>query len=92
MEKADEEVYCGCAVRSGTVSTVGRRATLGSIPEELRGDLCLQEKTNGLKISAWRVQAQAGSLSNERMTLDTGRHRAFEVGRRARAKDADALH
>ena len=47
---------------------------LGSIPEEFRGDWCSQEKTSGEEIfrpSACKLKP--GSLSIDRMTLDTGR-------------------
>ena len=47
---------------------------LGSIPEEFRGDWCWQEKTNGEDIfRPGACKPKAGSLSIERMTLDTGR-------------------
>ena len=50
------------------------QAILGSIPEEFRGDWCWQENSNGEgDLQARRVQAKAGSLSIDRMTLDTGR-------------------
>jgi hypothetical protein len=47
---------------------------LGSIPEEFRGDWCWQENTNGEKIfRSGACKLNAGSLSIDRMTLDTGR-------------------
>ena len=47
---------------------------LGSIPEEFRGDWCWQENTNGEQIfRPGACKLKAGSLSIERMTLDTGR-------------------
>jgi hypothetical protein len=47
---------------------------LGSIPEEFRGDWCWQENTNGEKIfRAGACKLKAGSLSIDRMSLDTGR-------------------
>jgi hypothetical protein len=47
---------------------------LGSIPEEFRGDWCWQENTNGEEIfRSGACKLKAGSLSIDRMTLDTGR-------------------
>jgi hypothetical protein len=47
---------------------------LGSIPEEFRGDWCWQENTNGDQIFRPGVcKLKTGSLSIDRMTLDTGR-------------------
>ena len=47
---------------------------LGSIPEEFRGDWCWQENTNGEKVfRSGACKLNAGSLSIDRMTLDTGR-------------------
>src|SRR5262245_57541714 len=47
---------------------------LGSIPEEFRGDWCWQENTSGEKIfRSGAGKPRAGSLSIDRMTLDTGR-------------------
>ena len=47
---------------------------LGSIPEEFRGDWCWQENTNGDQIFRPGVcKRKAGSLSIDRMTLDTSR-------------------
>ena len=47
---------------------------LGSIPEEFRGDWCWQENTNGEEIfRPGACKHKAGSLSIDRMTLDTGR-------------------
>ena len=47
---------------------------LGSIPEEFRGDWCSQEKTSGEEIfRASACKLKPGSLSIDRMTLDTGR-------------------
>ena len=46
---------------------------LGSIPEEFRGDWCLQENTNGEEIfRPGACKLKPGSLSVDRMTLDTG--------------------
>jgi hypothetical protein len=46
---------------------------LGSIPEEFRGDWCWQENTNGEEIfKSGACNLKAGSLSIDRMTLDTG--------------------
>jgi hypothetical protein len=46
---------------------------LGSIPEEFRGDWCWQESTNGEEIfRPGACKFKAGSLSIDRMTLDTG--------------------
>ena len=47
---------------------------LGPIPEEFRGDWCWQEKANGEEIfRPGACKHKAGSLSIDRMTLDTGR-------------------
>ena len=47
---------------------------LRSIPEEVRGDWCWQENTNGEEIfRPGACKHKAGSLSIDRMTLDTGR-------------------
>ena len=47
---------------------------LGSIPEEFRGDWCWQENTNGEKIfRSSACKHRTGSLSIDRMTVDTGR-------------------
>src|ERR1700757_1755554 len=47
---------------------------LGSIPEEFRGDWCWQENTSGEKIfRSGACKLKGGSLSIDRMTLDTGR-------------------
>ena len=50
------------------------QAILGSIPEEFRGDWCWQENANGEEIfRPGACKLKAGSLSIDRMTLDTGR-------------------
>jgi hypothetical protein len=50
------------------------QAILGSNPEEFRGDWCWQENTKGEEIFRPGVcKRKAGSLSIDRMTLDTGR-------------------
>ena len=50
------------------------QAILGSIPDEFRGDWCWQENTNGEEIFRFGAcKLKAGSLSIDRMTLDTGR-------------------
>jgi hypothetical protein len=50
------------------------QAILGSIPEEFRGDWCWQEKTDGEEIfRPGACKLKSGSLSIDRMTLDTGR-------------------
>jgi hypothetical protein len=47
---------------------------LGSIPEEFRGDWCLQESTNGEEIfRPGACKLKSGSMSIGRMTLDTSR-------------------
>jgi hypothetical protein len=47
---------------------------LGSIPEEFRGDWCWQETAKGEEIfKSGDCKLKAGSLSIDRMTLDTGR-------------------
>jgi hypothetical protein len=50
--------------------TAGAQVILGSIPEEFRGDWCWQEE--GI-FSSGACKLKAGSLSIDRMTLDTGR-------------------
>jgi hypothetical protein len=50
------------------------QAIVGSIPEEFRGDWCLQENTKGEQIFRARAcKPKGGSLSIERLSLDTGR-------------------
>jgi len=50
------------------------QAILGSIPEEFRGDWCWQENTKGEEIfRPGACKRKAGSLSIDRMTLDTSR-------------------
>jgi hypothetical protein len=47
---------------------------LGSIPEEFRGDWCLQENTDGEEVfRSGACKLKAGTLSIDRMTLDRGR-------------------
>jgi uncharacterized protein (DUF2249 family) len=47
---------------------------LGSIPDEFRGDWCWQENTNGQEIfRSGACKLKTGSLSIDRMTLDTSR-------------------
>jgi hypothetical protein len=48
------------------------QAIVGSIPEEFRGDWC-QESTNDNIFKSSGCKLKAGSLSIDRMTLDTGR-------------------
>ena len=56
---------------------------LGSIPEEFRGDWCWQETAKGEEIfKSGDCKLKAGSLSIDRMTLDTGRLSCgFDSGR-----------
>jgi hypothetical protein len=72
------------------------QAILGSIPEEFLGDWCSQEKTNGEEIfRPGACKLKPGSLSIDRMTLDTGRLSCvFESGTASDGNhpDADALH
>ena len=50
------------------------QAIVGSIPEEFRGDWCWQENANDEQIfKSGACKLKAGSLSIDRMTLDTGR-------------------
>jgi hypothetical protein len=50
------------------------QAIVGSIPDEFRGDWCLQENTKGEQIfRPGACKLKSGSLSIDRMTLDTGR-------------------
>jgi hypothetical protein len=59
------------------------RAIVGSIPEEFRGEWC-QETTKGNFFKPGGCKLKAGSLSIDRMTLDTGRLSCgFDRGRRA---------
>jgi hypothetical protein len=54
--------------------TAHAQTILGSIPEEFRGDWCRQENTNGEEVFRTGVcKLKAGSLSIDRMTLDTSR-------------------
>jgi hypothetical protein len=48
------------------------QAIVGSIPEEFRGDWC-QENTKDNIFKPGGCKLKAGSLSIDRMTLDTGR-------------------
>ena len=48
------------------------QAIVGSIPEEFRGDWC-QENTKDNVFKPGGCKLKAGSLSIDRMTLDTGR-------------------
>ena len=48
------------------------QAIVGSIPEEFRGDWC-QESTKDNTFKPGECKLKAGSLSIDRMTLDTGR-------------------
>jgi hypothetical protein len=48
------------------------QAIVGSIPEEFRGDWC-QENTKDNIFKPGECKLKAGSLSIDRMTLDTGR-------------------
>jgi len=53
---------------------VHAQVIIGSIPEEFRGDWCWQENANGEVIfRSGACKLKAGSLSIDRMTLDTGR-------------------
>ena len=53
---------------------VHAQTILGSIPEEFRGDWCWQENNTGDRIfRPGACKLKAGSLSIDRMTLDTGR-------------------
>ena len=53
---------------------VHAEAILGSIPEEFRGGWCWQENTNGEEIfRSGACKLKAGSLTIDRMTLNTGR-------------------
>jgi hypothetical protein len=53
---------------------VHAQVILGSIPEEFRGDWCRQENANGeVMFRSGACKLRAGSLSIDRMTLDTGR-------------------
>jgi hypothetical protein len=50
------------------------QAILGSIPEEFRGDWCRQENSEGLEIfKLGECKLKGGSLSIDRMTLETSR-------------------
>ena len=51
---------------------VHAQAIVGSIPEEFRGDWC-QESTKDNIFKPGGCKLKAGSLSIDRMTLDTGR-------------------
>ena len=74
MEKADEEVYRGRSIRSGTVATRPRPDDPRLDPGGVSGRLVLQENTNGEDIfKPGGCKLKAGSLSIDRMTLDTGR-------------------
>jgi hypothetical protein len=56
------------------VAITHAQTIFGSIPEEFRGDWCRQESTNGEEFFRTDTcKLKAGSLSIDRMTLDTSR-------------------
>ena len=70
-EKADDEDYRGCSIPSSTMAT-GPRSGDRRLAEEFRGDWC-QENTKDNIFKPGGCKLKAGSLSIDRMTLDTGR-------------------
>src|SRR5262249_47463555 len=72
--KAMKKFIAAAALVAAQWPPANAQIILGSIPEEFRGDWCWQENTNGEKIfRTGACKPKAGSLSIERMTLDTGR-------------------
>jgi hypothetical protein len=68
------ERACNSQTSTAANSAAYAQTILGSIPEEFRGDWCWQEKANGEEIfRPGACKHKAGSLSIDRMTLDTGR-------------------
>jgi hypothetical protein len=62
------------ALAAAQWQTANAQMILGSIPEEFRGDWCWQETANGEEIfRSGACKPKAGSLSIDRMTLDTSR-------------------
>ena len=62
------------ALVAAQCQTAHAQTILGSIPEEFRGDWCSQENTKGVGIfKPGECKLKAGSLSIDRMTLETSR-------------------
>jgi len=73
-KKAMNKFIAAAALVATQWQPVHAQTILGSIPEEFRGDWCWQENTNGEDIfRSGGCKLKAGSLSIDRMTLDTGR-------------------
>ena len=70
--KADDEDYRGCSIGRPPWQPAHAQAIIGWIPEEFRGDWC-QENTKDNIFKPGGCKLKAGSLSIDRMTLDTGR-------------------
>ena len=69
-----KKLIAAAALAAAQWQTGNAQMILGSIPEEFRGDWCWQENTNGDQIFRPGVcKRKAGSLSIDRMTLDTSR-------------------
>ena len=69
-----KKFIAAAALAAAQWQTANAQMILGSIPEEFRGDWCWQENTNGEDIfRSGACKLKAGSLSIDRMTLDTSR-------------------
>ena len=74
MKKPMKKLIAAAAFIAAQWQPAYAQTILGSIPEEFRGDWCWQENTNGEEIfRPGACKHKAGSLSIDRMTLDTGR-------------------
>jgi hypothetical protein len=73
-KEAMKKFIAAAALVAAQWQSAHAQTILGSIPEEFRGDWCWQENTNGEEIfRSGACKLKAGSLSIDRMTLDTGR-------------------
>jgi hypothetical protein len=66
------KIIAAAAFVAATWQPTQAQAIVGSIPEEFRGDWC-QENTKDNIFKPGGCKLKGGSLSIERMTLDTGR-------------------
>jgi hypothetical protein len=73
-EKAMNKFIAAAVLVAAQWQPAHAQTILGSIPGEFRGDWCWQENTSGEEIfRSGACKLKAGSLSIDRMTLDTGR-------------------
>ena len=76
-EKADDKIIAAAAFVVTPWRPAHAQAIVGSIPEEFRGDWC-QENTKDNVFKPGGCKLKAGSLSIDRLTLDTGRLRTWQ--------------